>query len=48
MKFWCLLLALGLIQVATFVDNVQAKGKDSDGDGIDDEGRVYSTFMQLQ
>ena len=46
MKFWCLLLALGLIQVATFVDNVQAKGKDSDGDGIDDEGRVNSTFMQ--
>ena len=46
MKFWCLLLALGLIQVVTFVDNVQAKSKDSDGDGIDDEGRVNLTFMQ--
>merc|ERR1712193_418510 len=37
MKFWCLLLALGLIQVATFVENVEAKSKDSDGDGIEDE-----------
>merc|ERR1712047_32396 len=38
MKFWCLLLALGLVQLATFMEGVEAAGgRDTDGDGITDD-----------
>ena len=40
MKFWCFLIAIGLIQMATFFHEVDAKVKrDFDGDGIPDDGR---------
>merc|ERR1712026_359419 len=38
MKFWCLLLALGLVQLSTFMEAVEAAGgRDTDGDGITDD-----------
>ena len=37
MKFWCLLLALGLIQVSSFMHAVE--GRDTDGDGITDDSK---------
>merc|ERR1711953_812058 len=38
MKFWCLLLALGLVQLSTFMEGVEAAGgRDTDGDGITDD-----------
>ena len=41
MRFWCLLLALGLIQLATFSHEVEAfGGRDTDGDGLSDDGKT--------
>merc|ERR1712026_186789 len=38
MKFWCLLVALGLVQLSTFMEAVEAAGgRDTDGDGITDD-----------
>lgn len=38
MKWWSLLVLMGLLQVAVFVDTCTAKSRDSDGDGLSDEG----------
>merc|ERR1711981_933707 len=37
MKWWSLLMLLGLLQVVVFVDTCSAKSRDSDGDGLSDE-----------
>ena len=39
MKWWCLVLAIGLLQVAVFLETTEAKrGRDTDGDGTPDQG----------
>ena len=39
MKWWCLVLGLLCLQMASFVEVVEAKGRDSDGDGTPDVGK---------
>jgi hypothetical protein len=48
MKWWCLLLALGLLQVAVFLDTAEAKrGRDTDGDGTPDNGQnLYQIILK--
>ena len=49
MKWWCLLLALGLLQVAVFIETTEAKrGRDTDGDGTPDNGDARSLFDRLE
>ena len=47
MKWWCLVLALGLLQVAVFIETTEAKrGRDTDGDGTPDNGDYYDVTRQ--
>ena len=39
MKWYCLLLALGLLQVSVFLNTVDAASDDFDGDGVDDDSK---------
>ena len=48
MKFWCLLLALGLVQLSTFMEAVEAAGgRDTDGDGITDDCKLFLMTLEF-
>merc|ERR1711910_205359 len=36
MKWWFLVMGIALLQMAVFIENTEAKARDSDGDGISD------------
>jgi hypothetical protein len=47
MKWWCLVLAIGLLQVAVFLETTEAKrGRDTDGDGTPDQGNSKTADTQ--
>ena len=47
MKWWSLLMLLGLLQVVVFVDTCAAKKRDTDGDGLADEGMSKNKISKL-
>jgi hypothetical protein len=48
MKWWCLVLAIGLLQVAVFLETTEAKrGRDTDGDGTPDQGNNKTNHQPI-
>jgi hypothetical protein len=48
MKWWCLVLAIGLLQVAVFLETTEAKrGRDTDGDGTPDQGKIKTSVKPI-
>ena len=46
MKWWFLVMGIALLQMAVFIENTEAKARDSDGDGISDVGKSNDVFSK--